>query len=333
MVQHGGGIRMTSYPSLSVSGTGSGAARPGAKSVGMPGLSISGTGASTKATTPATRSRQDPPRRPPPLQKSSAAKTIAAAKARKVADAAPKRGKITAPVPLKGKGKVKGKSKAKGTPSSPTPPAADRPAPSEGASLPPVTGASPTPAETPTPAAAEEPPPGPPCEDGTSIVKYSIYKEAFRIEKGVMKWEDIDEQFAISFVFRGAFYKALVRAKDEGGGTIEPDESGARFVGVPVGATFDLLVEEDEEHGVGIEGMEKVRYGSRRWQRGAQCWRSPHAGSGRAWLVITTTLCLHRNLRSDPRLRPSSWTVVGRRSLVTRHTATPPSPRGRRRSS
>ena len=38
-------------------------------------------------------------------------------------------------------------------------------------------------------------------ELGDAIIRYNHYKKPFQISDGVLKWEDIDEQYCFSFAF------------------------------------------------------------------------------------------------------------------------------------
>lgn len=93
------------------------------------------------------------------------------------------------------------------------------------------------------------------------MVKYSHYNKEFATVNGEMKWTDIDEEYAISFVFEGKFGKHLLKEGDENKKnylnqrafmTYKTDEKGelieeTMFMGLEDGVTYKLVVVEDEE--------------------------------------------------------------------------------------
>lgn len=88
--------------------------------------------------------------------------------------------------------------------------------------------AAPAPAEE--AAAPEEPPPPPPPPEpelpsGEVMVRYNHYTKKFPMVKGVVKFEDVDAQYAISFVFTG-FWACYLTSKDDPDTKITPDGGG-----------------------------------------------------------------------------------------------------------
>lgn len=83
-------------------------------------------------------------------------------------------------------------------------------------------------------------------ENGEVKVKYNHYNESFQVAKGAIRWADIDEAYAISFVFQGDFRKKLL---DPEGHSLS--ERAGSFYGARSDVQYELIVEEDEEAGVG----------------------------------------------------------------------------------
>ena len=119
---------------------------------------------------------------------------------------------------------------------------------------------------------------------------------------GVLEWGDIDEKYALSFVFKGSFVPRLVAADgtelrpDGGGLTRGVDEEGdptteGQFSGVALvddqgaQAVYELLVDEDE-------GAEAA---SRAAQGGARGFRREPAGGGGC--VTSGSAALTRELK------------------------------------
>eukprot|EP00048_Salpingoeca_helianthica_P018682 m.242792 g.242792 ORF g.242792 m.242792 type:complete len:262 (-) comp26228_c0_seq1:19-804(-) len=88
----------------------------------------------------------------------------------------------------------------------------------------------------PAPAAPAEPP-----REWSTVVTYSHYKTAFPTRGGRMRWADIDEQYSISFVFKGNFTTTLVGPD----ATRHPRDAEGNFEGLREGATYALEVEAD----------------------------------------------------------------------------------------
>uniref|UniRef100_A0A7S0RV60 Uncharacterized protein n=1 Tax=Pyramimonas obovata TaxID=1411642 RepID=A0A7S0RV60_9CHLO len=82
--------------------------------------------------------------------------------------------------------------------------------------------------------------------DGTIKLRYNHYNEAFTCADGLLKWADVDDAYAISFVFQGDFQKAVIGPD---GTKMEQCEDG--FKGLVDGVQYELEVVEDEEAGVG----------------------------------------------------------------------------------
>lgn len=108
---------------------------------------------------------------------------------------------------------------------------------SKGAKITAVSAAVPPPHQVPEPA------PPPPSKAGRAVVAYNHYKSEFKIDDGgAMAWTDIDEEYCISFVFKGEIQVALV---PEQGEAIHCDSG--KFAGLADGSRYTLRVTEDPE--------------------------------------------------------------------------------------
>jgi hypothetical protein len=73
------------------------------------------------------------------------------------------------------------------------------------------------------------------------VITYSHYKTAFPTRNGVMTWADIDDQYSLSFVFKGDFTTTLV-APD---GTRHARDAQGCFQNLLEGLIYALEVEAD----------------------------------------------------------------------------------------
>ena len=60
----------------------------------------------------------------------------------------------------------------------------------------------------------EEAPKTPEPVVGSVIVLYSVYNQSFPTVDGVLKWEDVDEEYCFSFAFAGNWMPELYASKD-----------------------------------------------------------------------------------------------------------------------
>ena len=194
----------------------------------------------------------------------------------------PKKSKKVAPAEGGKKGGKKGKGKV-------VPVAAPAPAPAPVA--PPAPAPAPEPAPPPEPVG---PPPLPkdpleyaravwsdPVREDVAVAKirvvYSSYKTEFETRNGCVRWKDIDDEYAISFVFKGEFVKRLrafpagvntnnatdVPLMREAAGALGKDDAGERDASLDelywldlkpdFDGKYTLEVEEDEAAGLGVE--------------------------------------------------------------------------------
>ena len=122
--------------------------------------------------------------------------------------------------------------------------------------------------------------------NGTGHVKvrFNHYNKAFPIHNGVLQWTHVDEEYCISFVFKGNYTRELKQELSVEGRNIEVsesnakrDESGKYFLGLTANATdpitYRLMIEEDPEAGVGAEGL-RIRAGPLSFEKEEKCIQS-----------------------------------------------------------
>ena len=96
------------------------------------------------------------------------------------------------------------------------------------------------------------------------MIRFNHYKKEFPLHNRVLKWLDVDEEYAISYVYKGN-YKRLIYQKKGTNDTIEED-GGRRYEKSddnyflldsfnPDSREYWLELIEDEEAGCGIEGL------------------------------------------------------------------------------
>jgi hypothetical protein len=77
------------------------------------------------------------------------------------------------------------------------------------------------------------------------VVKYSHYKEKFPIEDGILKEKTIDDQYCLSYVFKGNFNFLLRMENDPDRKYLPKLSIGGAWYGVEDGKTYILEVDED----------------------------------------------------------------------------------------
>jgi hypothetical protein len=80
------------------------------------------------------------------------------------------------------------------------------------------------------------------AENGEVVVRYNHYNKAFPIAGGRLSWADVDDEYALSFVFKGAFGKRLVHPAS-GATLLLLDE---RWSGLRLGEEYRVHIDEDE---------------------------------------------------------------------------------------
>ena len=77
---------------------------------------------------------------------------------------------------------------------------------------------------------------------GSVRVRYNHYNQSFNLSDGTLQWSDVDEEYCISYVFKGAFRPRLL---DKSRAYFERDAAGC-FAALHDGGEYTLVVEEDE---------------------------------------------------------------------------------------
>jgi hypothetical protein len=94
---------------------------------------------------------------------------------------------------------------------------------------------------------------------GTARVRFSHYNKPFPVHNGVLKWSAIDDEYCLSFVYKGNFVRDLFpripNGQSEGRRPVRRDDIGVYFLDLQAGAEYDLVVQEDPVAGIGAEGL------------------------------------------------------------------------------
>ena len=93
---------------------------------------------------------------------------------------------------------------------------------------------------------------------GSVRVRFNHYNKAFPVHNGVLKWSAIDEEYCLSFVYKGNFIRDLflrTANKTEGRCPLRRDDIGVYFLDLQAGAEYDLIVQEVAVAGIGAEGL------------------------------------------------------------------------------
>ena len=77
---------------------------------------------------------------------------------------------------------------------------------------------------------------------GESVIKYSTYKTAFKHKDGMLKWEDIDEEYCFSCAFEENNYELKLRKEEEEGVYLKMEAE--IFYGLQDGTTYVCEVKE-----------------------------------------------------------------------------------------
>lgn len=86
-------------------------------------------------------------------------------------------------------------------------------------------------------------------------MSYHIF--SFPIHNRVLRWKDIDDEYCISFVYRGDYGRSLYRG---GGATdmreyVVRDETASYFLDIDPAEVYWIEIAEDPVAGVGVEGL------------------------------------------------------------------------------
>eukprot|EP00981_Chlorochromonas_danica_P007818 scaffold1884_cov343-Ochromonas_danica.AAC.35 len=126
-------------------------------------------------------------------------------------------------------------------------------------------------------------------DDGSSgkvRIRYSHYQKLFPVHNGVLKWEDVDNEYSFSFVFKGRYQRRLVFVSSHPTNPKLPpiiqlnvshdailrsgmlsdmdkvadrDEDGNYFINLKDNDDLLAVIEEDPVAGVGIDGLTLIK--------------------------------------------------------------------------
>ncbi|GMI24721.1 hypothetical protein TrCOL_g7135 [Triparma columacea] len=120
------------------------------------------------------------------------------------------------------------------------------------------------------------------CIRSLVTIRYSHYNQKFEARDGVIKYEDVDKEYCISYVFRGDYNRELKIGDVKLEKASEAGKIGADyFLGVKSAIpenVYWLVVEEGKE-GVGVEGGKKRHGGGLGQKKGVLM---PKVGVGKA---------------------------------------------------
>lgn len=89
-------------------------------------------------------------------------------------------------------------------------------------------------------------------------INYNHYNNVFPIsEKGIISWEEIDEEYCISFVFQGEYKARLENADGKIISLVAGEDGSKRFEGLAESSSYVLIIDEDEEAGYGNKELSK----------------------------------------------------------------------------
>ena len=120
-----------------------------------------------------------------------------------------------------------------------------------------------------------------PSISGTVKIRFNHYNKSFQVKNGIVKWKDIDDEYAISFVYHGEYTREIYYypsnlleektydnriycerdEKSEFFYIAAEDDTTTTTTTTNSSREYQLYLEEDSEAGVGIEGLTN-RHGS-----------------------------------------------------------------------
>jgi len=87
-------------------------------------------------------------------------------------------------------------------------------------------------------------------------VRFNHYRKQFPVRNGVLLFEDIDREYAFSFVYRGQFARLLrLDGAEEDLPSLQSSEDSNYFLGVDPNLSYRIFIEEDPKAGVGVDGL------------------------------------------------------------------------------
>jgi hypothetical protein len=105
------------------------------------------------------------------------------------------------------------------------------------------------------------------ASSGSIKIKFNHYNKQFPVHNGVLKWSDVDEEYAFSFVYRGNYGRdisacevSVLGNKASNVGTpLVKDEGGNYFFDLCKDQQYIVCVTEDPIAGAGVEGFGSSR--------------------------------------------------------------------------
>ena len=101
---------------------------------------------------------------------------------------------------------------------------------------------------------------------GKVRIKFNHYNKSFPIYNSVLKWQDVDEEYSFSFVYKGLYLRDLIfNVEEKSGISLEEyrrnmenlvlrDDIGEYFINLEDGKEYYAYILEGEE-GIGAEGL------------------------------------------------------------------------------
>ena len=101
---------------------------------------------------------------------------------------------------------------------------------------------------------------------GSIRIKFNHYNKSFPIYNTVLKWQDVDEEYSFSFVYKGLYTRDLIfNVEEKSGISLEEykrnennlvlkDDIGEYFINLEDGKQYYAYIIESEE-GIGAEGL------------------------------------------------------------------------------
>jgi len=89
-------------------------------------------------------------------------------------------------------------------------------------------------------------------------IRFNHYNKKIRLHNRVLRWKDVDEEYCISFVYKGNYQRNIyIKSTESSEGKVyaKRDEEGKYFIEMDPNLEYFLEVIEDPVAGVGAEGL------------------------------------------------------------------------------
>lgn len=111
---------------------------------------------------------------------------------------------------------------------------------------------------------------------GRASIRFNHYNKSFPVHNGVLKWQDVDDEYCISFVYRGNYNRDIILEdiydpQNPEANRTRRDDGGVYFLGVLADSSYRLILQEDPSAGIGAEGMRLQEGPLRAAQSPAKC--------------------------------------------------------------